>query len=45
VRNYKNEEAKLKSLLFGGTAEMRTQRGFKLCEEFSIKGEEAFKLK
>ena len=44
MRNYKNEETKLKSLLFGGTAEMVTQRGFKLCEEFSIKGEEAFEL-
>jgi hypothetical protein len=44
VRSYRDEEAKLKSLLFGGTAEMRTQRGFKLCEEFSTKGEDAFKL-
>jgi phage/plasmid-like protein (TIGR03299 family) len=44
VRSYRDEEAKLKSLLFGGTAEMRTQRGFKLCEEFSTKGEEAFNL-
>ena len=35
VRTYKNEEAKLKSLLFGGTGQMRTQRAFDLCEDFS----------
>jgi len=34
VRNYKNEEAKIKSLLYGGTAQMRTQKAFTLCEEF-----------
>lgn len=35
VRTYKNEEAKLKSLLFGGTGQMRTQKAFDLCEDFS----------
>ena len=35
VRTYKNEEAKLKSLLFGGTGQMRTQKAFKLCEDFA----------
>lgn len=34
VRNYKNEEAKLKSILYGGTAQARTQKAFNLCEEF-----------
>lgn len=35
VKNYKNEEAKLKSLLFGGTAQMRSQMTFNLCEDFT----------
>jgi len=34
VRNYKNEEAKLKSLLFGGTGQLRTQKAFDLCNSF-----------
>jgi hypothetical protein len=38
VRNYKNEEAKLKSLLFGGTAQQRVQRAFNLCDDFAMKG-------
>jgi len=38
VRNYKNEEAKLKSLLLCGTGQMRTQKAFNLCEDFA-KGE------
>ncbi len=39
VRNYKSEEAKLKSLLFGGTGQLRTQKAFNLCEEFALKGD------
>lgn len=35
VRSYKNEEAKLKSILYGGTAQARTQKAFNLCEDFS----------
>ena len=38
VRNYKNDEAKMKSLLYGGTAQLRTQKAFQLCEDF-VKGE------
>jgi len=38
VRTYKNDEAKLKSLLFGGTGQMRTQKAFNLCEEFAKSG-------
>ena len=34
VRNYKNDEAKLKSLLYGGTAQARTQKAFNLCMDF-----------
>lgn len=38
VRSYKNEEAKLKSLLLGGTAQYRAQKAFELCEDF-VNGE------
>lgn len=31
VRHYKDGEAKLKSLLYGGTAQLRTQKAFNLC--------------
>jgi len=34
VRTYKNDEAKLKSVLFGGTAQMRSQKAFDLCTKF-----------
>ncbi|HEX3025321.1 MAG TPA: DUF932 domain-containing protein [Chitinophagaceae bacterium] len=34
VRHYKNEEAKLKSLLFGGTGQLRTQKAFAICNSF-----------
>ena len=44
VRSYKNEEAKLKSLLLGGTAQLKTQKAFNLCEDFAAKGEWAFIL-
>ena len=42
VRTYKNEEAKLKSLLLGGTAQMRTQKAFNLCEAFADSGQLIF---
>jgi phage/plasmid-like protein (TIGR03299 family) len=44
VRSYKDEEAKLKSLLFGGTGQMRSQKAFNLCEDFALKGDVAFLL-
>jgi phage/plasmid-like protein (TIGR03299 family) len=44
VRTYKDNESKLKSLLFGGTAQLRTGRAFDLCEDFAMKGESAFRL-
>ena len=44
LRNYKNDEAKLRSLLFGGTAQLRTQKAFNLCEDFAAKGESIFRL-
>lgn len=39
VRNYKNDEAKLKSVLLGGTAQLRTQAAFNLCTDYANKGE------
>jgi len=44
VRSYKNDEAKLKSSLFGGTGQLRTQKAFKLCEDFTTKGDLEFGL-
>ena len=44
VRNYKDNEARLKSILFGGTAQQRVQRAFNLCDEFVLKGENALNL-
>ncbi len=38
VRNYKDDEAKVKSLLFGGTGQIRTQAAFDLCLEFTKGG-------
>lgn len=34
VRSYKDDEAKLKSVMYGGTAQARTQKAFTLCDEF-----------
>lgn len=36
IRSYKTNEAKVKSLLFGGTAQQRTQKAFNLCEDFAM---------
>lgn len=38
VRTYKSSEAKLKSLLLGGNAQLRSQSAFNLCQEFAKKG-------
>jgi phage/plasmid-like protein (TIGR03299 family) len=35
VRQYKDGEAKIKSIFLGGMAQMRTQSAFELCEAFS----------
>ncbi len=44
VRNYKNDEAKVKSLLLGGTAQLRTQAAFNLCADFTKNGGDALIL-
>ncbi|MCX8524574.1 DUF945 domain-containing protein [Chryseobacterium formosus] len=35
VKTYKNEEAKLQSIVMGGTAQMKSQKAFELCEKFA----------
>ena len=44
VRNYKSDESKLKSLLYGGTAQLRSQTAFNLCMDFASKGSDALNL-
>jgi len=44
VRTYKDSESKLKSILFGGTAQLRTQAAFNLCNDFAAKGNDALLL-
>ena len=44
VRSYKDGEAKLKSILFGGTAQMRSQKAFNLCADYAGKGASALFL-
>lgn len=44
VRSYKDDEAKLKSLLYGGTAQIKTQKAFNLCRDFANNGVSAFIL-
>lgn len=36
VRTYKDEEAKMKSILYGGTAQIRTQKAFNVCSDFAV---------
>lgn len=38
VRKYKDEESKLKSILLGGTAQLRSQAAFELCMEAADNG-------
>ncbi|MGO4710677.1 DUF932 domain-containing protein [Chryseobacterium sp. 2TAF14] len=35
VRSYKDNEAKLQSIVLGGTAQLKSQKAFDLCETFS----------
>lgn len=38
VRNYKDDEAKLQSIVMGGTAQTKTQKAFELCTAFAQDG-------
>lgn len=42
VRNYKNDEAKLLSIVMGGTAQMKSQKAFELCASFQKIGTDIF---
>ncbi|WP_316835038.1 DUF932 domain-containing protein [Pedobacter nutrimenti] len=44
VRNYKDDEAKVKSLLMGGTAQLRNQSAFDLCNAFAKDGADIFQF-
>jgi phage/plasmid-like protein (TIGR03299 family) len=44
VRNYKDDEAKLQSIVMGGTAQSKSQKAFELCASFEKIGAEAFEL-
>ena len=37
VRNYKDDEAKLHSIVMGGTAQMKAQKAFEICSQFAEK--------
>ncbi|EJL74408.1 DUF932 domain-containing protein [Chryseobacterium populi] len=44
VRSYKDDEAKLQSIVMGGTAQQKTQKAFELCGAFAKDGAELFRL-
>jgi phage/plasmid-like protein (TIGR03299 family) len=45
IRTYKDGESKLKSMLYGGTAQLRSQKAFSLCTDFAFLGQNALDLK
>lgn len=42
VRNYKDDEAKLQSIVMGGTAQIKSQIAFELCTSFGKIGSDVF---
>lgn len=38
VRKFHDDEAKLKSIILGGTAQIRSQTAFNLCSDFALRG-------
>lgn len=44
VRNFKDKEAKLQSIVLGGTAQIKSQKAFELCSSFEKIGSEIFQL-
>lgn len=44
VRSYKDDEAKVKSILMGGTGSLRTQKAFELCDAFARYGADSLQL-
>lgn len=44
VRKYRNEEAKLQSIILGGTAQLKSQKAFELCGIFAHHGSDALMM-
>ncbi|MBF7092574.1 DUF945 domain-containing protein [Flavobacterium sp. ALJ2] len=44
VRSYKDNEAKLQSIVMGGTAQVKSQKAFELCTSFATDGVEILNL-
>jgi len=44
VRSYKDNEAKLQSIVLGGTAQLKSQKAFELCTAFASEGAEILNL-
>ena len=44
VRTYKDDEAKLQSIVMGGTAQLKSQKAFELCTSFAVDGHRALML-
>ncbi|MGJ1265509.1 DUF932 domain-containing protein, partial [Sphingobacterium spiritivorum] len=44
VRNYKDNEAKLQSIVMGGTAQLKSQKAFEYCTAFALDGAEILNL-
>ena len=44
VRNFKDKEAKLQSIVMGGTAQTKSQKAFELCSSFEKIGAETFQM-
>jgi phage/plasmid-like protein (TIGR03299 family) len=44
IRSYKDDEAKLQSIVLGGTAQLKSQKAFELCTAYSINGSEILNL-
>lgn len=44
VRNYKDSEAKLQSIVLGGTAQLKSQKAFELCTAFEKIGADVFQM-
>lgn len=44
VRKYRDDESKMKSILFGGVAQQRSQAAFNLCNDFVTIGQDVFRM-
>lgn len=44
VRKFADDEAKVKSILYGGTGQLRTQKAFDLCTDFVRHGSDLFTM-